>query len=123
MSGKWEKRIESNSTNYDKTLSGTRVLCMEENMKTSLRNLPDNFSMYVGENDLSSQNFCMKIDESIQNLACRLKKEMHGVSVSTIILRTDGKKINEKGMVVNLYLTELCKSINSQLKEGWSPAS
>ena len=91
---------------------------MEENMKTSLRNPPDHFSMHVGTNDLFSQNFCMKIDESIQNLACRLKNEMHRVSVSTIILRTDGKKINEKGMVVNLHLTELCKSINSQLKEG-----
>ena len=50
-----------------------------------------------------------EIAESIINLACRLKNEMHDVTVSTIILRTDDKKLNEKGMEVNLHLKELCK--------------
>ena len=32
------------------------VLCMEDYMKPSLRNTPDNFILYVGTNDLSSEN-------------------------------------------------------------------
>ena len=31
------------------------------------------------------------------------------VSVSTIIMRTDNKILNEKGIEVNSYLKELCK--------------
>ena len=54
----------------------------------------------------------MKISESKINLACRLKKEIHGVSVSTIILGTDDKKSKEKGMEVNLHLKELSKEKN-----------
>ena len=34
---------------------------------------------------------------------------MHDVSVSTIILRTDDKKMKEKGMEVNFHLKELIK--------------
>ena len=39
----------------------------------------------------------MEIAKSIINLVCRLKNEMHDVRVSRIILRTDDKKLNEKG--------------------------
>ena len=34
---------------------------------------------------------------------------MHDVSVSTVTLRTDDKKLNEKGMDVNLHLKKLRK--------------
>ena len=51
----------------------------------------------------------MENAESIMNLSWRLKKEIHDVSVSTIILRTNSKKLNEKGMEVNLHLKELSK--------------
>ena len=34
---------------------------------------------------------------------------MYDVSFSTIILRTDDKKLNKKGMEVNLHLKELSK--------------
>ena len=54
----------------------------------------------------------MEIAESIINLACRLKNEMHYVSVSTIIFRTDDKKLNEKGMKENLHLKKLIKVKN-----------
>ena len=46
---------------------------------------------------------------------CRLKNEIPDVSVSTIILRTDDKKLNEKGMEVNLRLKELSKEKNISL--------
>ena len=63
---------------------------------------PDHFILHVGTNDLSSEKSSMKIAESTINLACRLKNEIYDVSVSTIILRTDDKKLDEEGMEVNL---------------------
>ena len=65
--------------------------------------------MHVGTSDLSSEKYSVEIAESIINLACRLKNEIHDVSVLTIILRTDDKKLNEKGMEVNLHLKKLSK--------------
>ena len=38
--------------------------------------------------------------------------QVYGVSVSTIILRTDDKKFNETVMEVNLHLKELSKESN-----------
>ena len=51
-------------------------------------------------------------DELNELNTTRLKNEMHDVSVSTIILRTDDRKLNEKGMEVNLHLKELSKEKN-----------
>ena len=112
----WEmaKRIQSSCKIHVKTFSGVTVSCMEDYMKPSLRNSPDHFILHVGggTNDLYSEKFSMEITGSIINLACRLKNEIHDVSVSTIILRTDDKKLNEKGMEVNLHLKELSKEKN-----------
>ena len=106
------KKTQSNCKIYVKTFSGATVSCMEDYMKPSLRNPPDHFILHVGTNDLCSEECSMEIAESIINLACRLKNEIHDVSVSTIILRTDDKKLNEKGMEVNLHLKELSKEKN-----------
>ena len=57
----------------------------------------------------------METAGSIINLECRLINETHDVSVSTIILRTDDKKLNEKEMEVNLHLKELIKEKNISL--------
>ena len=73
------------------------VSCMEDYMKLSLTNPPDHFILHVGTNNLSSEKCSMEITESIINLACRLKNEIHDVNASTIILRTDDKKIERKG--------------------------
>ena len=110
----WEmaKRIQSNCKIYVKTFSGATVSCMEDYMKPSLRNPPDHFILHVGTNDLSSEKSSIEIAESIINLACRLKNEIHDVSVSTIILRNDDKTLNEKGMQGNLNLKELSKEKN-----------
>ena len=107
----WEmaKRIQSNCKIYVKTFSGATVSCMEDYMKPSLRNPPDHFILHVGTNDLSSEKSSMEITKSIINLACRLKNEIHDVNVSTIMLRTDDKKLNEKGMEINSDLKKLCK--------------
>ena len=101
-----------------KTFSGATVSCVEDYMKPSLRNPPDHFILHVGTNDLSSEKCSMKIAESIINLSCRLKNKIHDVSVSTIILRTDDKKLNEKEMEVNLHLKELSKERNISLTDS-----
>ena len=110
----WEmtKKIQSNCKIYVKTNSGATVSCMEDYMKQFLRNSPDHFILHVGTKDLYSEKCCMEIAESIINLPCRLKNEILDVNVSTIILRTDDKKLNEKGMEVNLHLKELSKEKN-----------
>ena len=58
----------------------------------------------------------MEIAKSIINLSCQLKNEMLDVSVLTIILRTDDKKMKEKGMEVNFHLKELIKEKSIFLK-------
>ena len=74
-----------------KTFSRATVSCMEDYMKPALRNSPDHFILHAVTNDLSSEKCSMEIAESIINLACQLKIEIHDVSVSTTMLRTDEK--------------------------------
>ena len=110
----WEmtKRIQSDCKIYVKSFSGATVSCMEDYMKPSIKNSPDHFILHVGTNDLYSENSYMEMAESITNKAFRLKNEMHDVGVSIIVLRTHDKKLNEKGMRVNLHLKELSKEKN-----------
>ena len=110
----WEmtKRIQSDCKIYVKSFSGATVSCMEDYMKPSIKNSPDHFILHVGTNDLYSENSSMEMAESIANKAFRLKNEMHDVGVSIIVLRTHDKKLNEKGMRVNLHLKELSKEKN-----------
>ena len=110
----WEmaKRIKSNCKIYVEIFSGATVSCLEDYMKSSLRNPPHRFILHVGTKDLFSERCSMEIAESIINLACPLENEIHDLSDSTIILRTDDKKLNEKGMEVNLHLKELSKEKN-----------
>ena len=106
------KRIQSDCKIYVKSFSGATVSCMEDYMKPSIKNSPDHFILHVGTNDLYSENSSMEMAESITNKAFRLKNEMHDVGVSIIVLRTHDKKLNEKGMRVNLHLKELSKEKN-----------
>ena len=110
----WEmaKKLEANSKVFVKTFSGATVSCMEDYMKPSLRNPPGHFILHVETNDLGSDKSPTEIGESIVNLVCQLKNEKHDVSVSTIIIRADDKKLNDKGIQVNLHLKELCKEKN-----------
>ena len=109
----WEmaKRIKSNCKIYVKTFSGATVSCIKDYMKPPLRNPPDHFILHVGAYDLFSEKSSMEIAELIINLACRLKNKIHDISVSTIVLRANDKKLNEKEMEVNLRLKELPKKI------------
>ena len=112
------KEIQSNCKIYVKTFSGATVSCIEDYMKPFLRNPKYHFILHVGMNDLSSEKSSMEIAKSIINMARRLKNEIHDVSISTIILRTDDKKLNAKGIKVNLHLKELNKEKNISLTDS-----
>ena len=107
--------IQYNCKTYKKTISGATVSYMEDYMKSSLQNPPDQFILHGGTNDLFSENSSMEIAESIINLTCRIKNEIHDVNVSKIISKTNGKKSNEKGMEVNLQLTELFTKMKKKI--------
>ena len=113
----WEmsKRINSKCKIFVKTFSGATTTCMEDYIKPSLRMSPDHFILHTGTNDLASSKTSQEIANSIINLACQLKTDSHDVSVSTIIVRGDDKKLNEKGCEVNAQLKELCKGKNIYL--------
>ena len=103
------KKTNTNCKIYVKSFSGVTTADMEDYMKPSVRKSPDHFILHVETNDLSANKSLLETANEIINLACKLKTESHGVSVSTIILRGDTKKLNEKGCEVNSHLKELCK--------------
>ena len=91
---------------YVKSFSGTKVRCMKDHMKPSMRKKPDHTILHVGTNDLNSDRPSDLITKSIVYLAITLKKNSQNVSVSNIIMRNDN--FNEKAMDVNGYLKQLC---------------
>ena len=113
----WEmsKRINSKCKIFVKTFSGATTTCMEDYIKPSLRMSLDHFILHTRANDLASSKTSQEISNSIINLACQLKTDLHNVSVSTIIVRGDDKKLNEKGREENAQLKELCKGKNIYL--------
>ena len=56
-----------------------------------------------------------EVATSIINLASSMKRESYGVSISSIILRTDDKRLHQKGCEVNDHLREKCKMKNVYL--------
>ena len=54
--------------------------------------------MHVGTNDMSSDKSPEEIARSIIDLATSTKNENHDVSISNIIIRVDGKKLEERGV-------------------------
>ena len=106
------KKPNTNCKIYVKTFSGATMADMEDYMKPYVRKSPDHFILHVGTNDLSANISPLETANEIVNLACKLKTESHDVSVSTIILRGDNKKLNEKGCEVISHLKGLCKENN-----------
>ena len=61
------------------------------------------------------KNHLLQIAQSIINLACQLKDKIDDVCVWAIVLRTNDKILNEKGIEVNLHLKNLRKEKNNFL--------
>ena len=91
---------------YVKSFSGSKVQCMKDHMKPSMREKPDYTILHVGTNDLNSDRLSDLIAKSIVDLAITLKNNSQNVIISNIVIRNDN--FNEKAMEVNGYLKQLC---------------
>ena len=99
-------------------------------MKPSLSNLPDNFILRVGTNNLPSTNDLAlsqnseEIASSIINLATSLKGKSDNISISSIILRTDEKrttpcKARNLILMDNSNRIKLQQSFYTALRREW----
>ena len=103
----WEisKNLQ-NANVYIWHFSGVKVRCMNDYLKQSLREYPDDFVLNIGTNDLDSDRSPDLIAKSIVDVASSLKTDKHDVTISNIITRNSCfmAKANEE----NKCLTELC---------------
>ena len=95
---------------YVKDFSGSKVRCIRDHMKPSMREKPDHTILRVGTNDLNSDRPSYLTAKSIVDLVITLKINRQNVSISNIIIRNDS--FNEKAMEVNGYLKQLCTERN-----------
>ena len=89
---------------YVKSFSCAKISCIKNCVKPSLRSTPSHFILHVGTNDLISNQTSEAITKEIVDLTTSLKNNLHGVSVSNIILRTDHSKLNVKRCEVNQFI-------------------
>ena len=99
-----------NCKTYVKSFSGAKIRDMQDYVKPTLRDNPDQIIVHVGTNDLASNKRPEQIAESIIGVATSLKSDTCDVLVSSITVRNDQhrKKVAE----VNIVLKELCKEKN-----------
>ena len=83
---------------------------MQDYVKPTLRENPDQIIVHVGTNDLASNKRPEQIAESIIGEATSLKSDTCDVLVSSITVRNDQhcKKVAQ----VHIFLKELCKEKN-----------
>ena len=80
-----------------------------------MRDWPDHFIVHVGTNDLNSEVSSKSLVESTVDLAMSLKTESINISVSDIVLKTDGPLLNQKRCEGNPHLKDLCEERNLYL--------
>ena len=91
---------------YEIFLWDTKVQCMKDYIKPSLRETTNLIIINVGTNDVSDQNKSQEsITESIVNLTTDIKNQSHHVTISSIAVRKD--KWNKKVDEVNNILKKL----------------
>ena len=96
---------------------GATTQCMTDYMEPSIRAKPNHFILHVGINDLNSNIPPDEIAKVIINLASELKSEKSGVSISSIIMRSDKPELNKKGSEVNHHLKEMYNRKNFYLMD------
>ena len=82
------KSLENCKT-YVKSFSGTKIRRMQDYIKPTLRENPDQTIAYVGTNDLPSNKRPEQISESIIGVATSLKSDTCDVLVSSVTVRND----------------------------------
>ena len=97
---------------FVKTFSDAKTICMHDYAKPSVRSCPNHFILHVGTNDPSSDKSPEETVRSIIVLATSIKNEKHDVSISSIIIRADDKKLKEKRCEVKSFLRKSCKEKN-----------
>ena len=86
----WETSKKLKNTDvHVKHFAGSKVKCMKDHIKPSLREKPDHIVLHVGTNDLVSDRLPDFIAKSIVDVASSMKNENHDVTVSNIIARGD----------------------------------
>ena len=90
---------------------------MTDYMEPSIRAKPNDFILHVGINDLNSNIPPDEIAKVIIDLASELKSEKSGVSISSIIMRSDKPELNKKGSEVNQHLKEMYNRKNFYLMD------
>ena len=103
-------KLLENCKTYVKSFSGAKIKDMQDYVKPTLRENPDQIIVHVGTNDLASNKSPEQTAESIIGVATSLKSDICDVLVSSITVRNDQhrKKVAE----VNIVLKELCKEKN-----------
>ena len=91
---------------YAKSFSRSKVRCMKDHMKPSMREKPDHIILHVRTNNLNSERPIGLIAKYIVDVAIILKSNSQNVSVSDITMRNDN--FNDKAMEVNGYLMQFC---------------
>ena len=81
---------------YIRHFSGATIDCRKDYVKPYLKNSPDHFILHLGTNDLIPNQTSEQTATSIINLSPWMKEESCDVSISSIILRTDDKRLYEK---------------------------
>ena len=87
---------------FVKSVSGSKVRCMKDHMKPSMREKPDHTILHVGTNYWSNDRPSDLIAKSIVDLVITLKTNSQNISVSNIVMCNDN--FNEKSMEINGYL-------------------
>ena len=91
---------------YVKCFSGAKVMCMEDYIKPTLRQMPTHIILHVGTNDVPIKKAPAQIAEKILNLAIKLKRTCD-VSISGITARND--QYLKKAVDVNRELQGKCR--------------
>ena len=112
---KISKEVKSDCKICFKHFSSTIANFMEVYKKPSLRNDPNHIILHVGTNGSILDRTSQTIATSIVNLVRSMKGENCDASISNIILRTDNKKLSQKGHEVCTHPKELCKGKNIYL--------
>ena len=104
---------------YVKSFSGAKVMCMEDYVKPTLREMPTHIILHAGTNDVPTKKAPEQIAENIVNLAIKLKRKCD-VSISSITARND--QYQRKAADVNRVLKEKCREKKLQfLDHGKTP--
>ena len=97
---------------FVKNFSGVKVMCMENYVQSTLREIPTHMVLHIEMNDVLTKKNPDKIAENIVNLAIKLKINCN-VSISSITTRSD--QYQRKVADVSQKLKEKCHEKKLQL--------